>query len=506
MRLSPAVDLHINKFSGAAITERESGIINGVVEKRGNVQYVTQRPSIDVFDDASASVSDARGRAIYHWDAADDLYLLNNDTIYKNSHASVVSTSPTAGTKKCKFLEIGGHLVLLDAENSQGFKITTGDTVTEITDVDFPPKQTPAVSLAYGGAVLDGYLFVLGTNGTIYNSALGDPTTWGALDFLEAERDPDGGQCLGKHHDNVVAYGVKTIEFFYDAANATGSPLARRQDVAYQIGCASGESVWEEGDRSFFVGNDFSGSLHVYTLENFQVRPVSTSTIDSFLTQAIMKDSYIATGSGLTAQGHTYYMLTLYLAPSDIEPYITLVYDATTGLWGEWNTTVNNLSKFPVMDWSTRNGTQARYGEGILTNGDMLTLNDDMNPQDTLLATTYVTTGYVATGYVLSAGESGTPISLNVRLGQTDYGTDKMKTMPSVRAIHNKTENTQTLTLKTAKENNETFSTGVTVDTSKREKFTRLGGFERVNLDLTYAGTEALRLEALELDVRGGRS
>jgi len=506
MRLPLAADLHINQFAGAGITERESGIINGVVEKRGNTAYVTQRPSIDVFDDASTNVSDARGRAIYHWAEADDLYLLNNDTIYKNSHGTIVSTTPTAGMKKCKFVEIGGVLVLLDSENNQGFQITTGDVVTEITDVDFPPKQTPAIPLAHGGAVLDGYLFVLGTNGYIYNSGLGDPTTWAALDFLEAERDPDGGQYLGKHHDNVVAYGVKTIEFFYDAANATGSPLTRRQDVSHQIGCANGESVWEEGDRSFFLGNDFSGALHVYTLENFQVRPVSTSTVDSFLNQAIVKDGYTATGSGFTAQGHTYYILSLYLTPSDIEIAISIVYDATTGLWGEWRTTVNGLTKFPLMDWSTRNGTTARYGEGILANGDMITINDNMSPQDTLLASTYVTTGYVAAGYVLIAGETGTPISLSIRLGQTDFGLSNIKTAASARAVHNKTVATQTLTLKTAKENNSSFSSGVTTDTSKRQKFTRLGSFERINLDLTYAGTEAIRLEALDFDVKGGRS
>jgi len=498
MRVSLAPDLHINAFNGATITEYDSGITNGIVEKRGDILYTTQRPSIDVFEDASVNVSDARGRAVYHWETADDLYFLNNDTIYKNSHASVVSTAPTVGTKKCTFLEAGVYLVLLDAENGEAWTITTGDTVAAISDGDFPS------TLTYGGAALDKYLFVMDEDGLIYNSTVNNPTTWAALDYLTAEREKDKGEYLGKHHDNVVAYMGRSIEFFYDAANSAGSPLNRRQDVSYRIGCTSGESVWEEGDRSFFVGTDFSGSLKVFTLENFAIRKVSTSTIDSLLTQAITKNSYYVNGSGFSASGHTFYILNLYLTPSDSEPTTTLVYDDTTGLWGDWETTVNGLTKFPLMAWTTRNGTQSRSGEGILFNGDLITINDNFEPQDTILASTYVTTGYVQTGYFLESGEVGTAINLKIRTGQSDGGDDVTKAMPNIRHVGDKTTTSQDLTIRWAKENNSSFSSGVTIDTSKFKRINRIGKFRRINFELDYSGTEALRLEALEGNPRIG--
>jgi len=498
MRIPLTPDLHINAFNGATITEKDSGITNGIVEKRGEILYLTQRPSIDVFEDASVNVSDARGRAIYHWDAANDLYFFNNDTIYKNSHATVVSASPTAGTKQCTFLEAGTYLVLLDAENNEGWTITTGDVVAAISDGDFPS------TLAYGGAVLDNYLFVMDENGLIYNSTVSDPTTWAALDYLTAEREKDGGIYLGKHHDNIVAYQSRSLEFFWDAANSAGSVLNRRQDVSYRIGCTSGESVWEEGDRSFFVGNDFSGALKVFTLENFGVRKISTSTIDAYLTQVVTKSGYYINGSGFSASGHIFYVLNVYLTPSDSEPTISLVYDDTTGLWGEWTTTVNSLTKFPLMAWSTRNGTQSRYGEGILFNGDLITINDNFVPSDTLLASTYVTTGYVATGYVLESSESGTAINLNVRTGQSDGGDDVKKTLPNLRHVADKTTTSQNLTIKWAKENNASFTSGKTIDTSKFQRLNRLGSFRRINFELDYTGTEVLRLEALEGNPRAG--
>ena len=505
MRLNPAVNMHINAFSGATITELDSGMTNAVMELRNDIPYITQRPSIDVFEDASTHVSDNRGRAIYYWALATSLYIFNNDTIYKGSQSTSLSTAPTAGTKKAKFLELGTNLILINPESDEAFTITTGGTVTEITDTDFPPKQTPAIPLAWGGAILDKYLFVLGTNGTIYSSTLSTPATWGALDFKEAEREPDGGVAIGKHYDNIVVYGTATIEFFYDAANSSGSPINRRQDVSYNVGMNNGESLWEEGDRSFFIGRNFSGALGVYTLENFQIRKLSTTTIDSFLTQAIAKDNYLAVGSGMSAQGHIYYTLTLYHVSTDIVPDITLVYDDTAGLWCEWETTVNSLTKFPVVDWTKRLGASTRYGEGILANGDLVTINDNLTPADTLLSAGWVETAWVETGWVSrTPGSAGTAVAVKSRLGQSDLGSTLHKYPLSYKVVADLTPNSQTLTLKWANENNTSFNTGKTFDTSKYQKATRNGRFRRRNHEIQYSGSDVLRLEAIEADIPTG--
>lgn len=499
MRLSAASDLHINSFGGGVITELESGVTNGMVEKRGEVLYLTQRPSIDVFEDAGTYVADARGRAIYYWEVSTDLYILNNGTLYRGSQSNSISTSPTAGTKKCHFFELGNTLILLDAENDQGFTISAADAVTEITDVDFPPKQTPAVGLAQGGAVLDGYLFVLDVEGVVYSSANGDPTTWSALDFKEAERDPDAGVYLGKHHDNLAVFGAKTIEFFYNAGNATGSPLNRRQDVAYNIGCSNGESVWEEGDRIFFVGVNYSGALGVYTLENFQIRKISTSTLDSFLTQSIVKSGISVTGLGLSSGGHIFYLLTVHTTPSDISPSITLVYDDTTGFWGEWDTDVNDIDKFPLVSWTKRSGATERAGEGILSNGDLITLNDDLTPQDTLLGDSYIADGYIQAGYYASNSGDGSPIVMKSRTGMNDFGSQKYKFPQKIQTAGDQTSTSQNITIRWANEKN-TFNTGRTVDLSTNNALHRIGRFIRRNHEIEYSGTEQVFIEGIDVD------
>jgi hypothetical protein len=80
-RINPLVDLHINAFSGAAITELETGITNGIIRSKEingkRQEYVTQRPAIDVFEDASDQGAGARGRAIHYWDDNSALYIFN---------------------------------------------------------------------------------------------------------------------------------------------------------------------------------------------------------------------------------------------------------------------------------------------------------------------------------------------------------------------------------------------------------------------------------------------
>ena len=506
INLPLAVDLTINGFSGGAITELESGITNGVIEKVGNRLFLTQRPSIDIFEDASAQSAGSRGRGIFYWDGNSALYIVNDGTLYKDSQSNSISTLPTASHKKCKFLVLDTLLIMIDAVNDEAFTISTSDTVTKITDLQFPPNLTPAVGLAHGGVVLDGYLFVLGENGYIYNSVLETAGSFEPLDLLNAERSPDGGAYLGKHHDNIVAFGVATIEFFYDAGNTTGSPLNRRQDVAYNTGCSDGESVWEVGDRTFFVSTNESGALGVHVLENFNIRKISNSSIESFLSQVIAKDGYSVTGSGFTAQGHTFYIMTVYSVSTDIVPAISLVYDDTTGLWGEWESTANGLTKFPIVDWTIRTGIVPRYGEGILSNGDLITINDNFSPQDTLLASQYVADDYVDTGYVVDSGAAGTAITLKARLGHYDGGVNNKKFMKDLRHVGNLTTASQNLIIRWADENNASFNTGRTIDVSKFQKITKCGHFRRRNHELEYAGTEVVRLDRLEGNADIGNS
>jgi hypothetical protein len=507
MRIPLAQDLHINAFSSGSITDMESGVTNGIVIKSASGPYLTQRPSIDVFEDASLTVTDQKGRAIYYWAYNSALYFVNNNTIYKGTYGTVIGTI-TAGTQKCYFLELGTLLILLDPQNDQGWTISTGGTLTQITDVDFPPKQTPAIGLAFGGAILDSYLFVLGETGIIYNSDLSTAGSFNALAYLTAEREPDGGVYLAKHHDHLVVFGPRSMEFFYDASIASpASPLTRRQDVYYSMGCASGESVHVDGDTIYFVGSDASGSLGVYVLNNFAPAKISTPTLDAFLTKSVINDSYSLVGSGLSGDGRTLYILSVYLLSGTDQIQTSLCYDPASGMWSSWSTNVGGQSYFPLVSWTIRTGTTPRTGEGIFANGDLFTVIDNEIPRDTLGGKGWVESGWVATGWVVAAvaaGSNAYPITIKTRTGLYDGGTSKMKKITNMVPVIDKTANANTLTIRWANENNASFGSDRTIDTSVFERINASGSFRKRNFELEYAGTERLKIYALEGDIIAG--
>ena len=90
------------------------------------------------------------------------------------------------------------------------------------------------------------------------------------------------------------------------------------------------------------------------------------------------------------------------------------------------------------------------------------------------------------------------------RLGMYDGGTSRYKFPDSIKQVSDRTPNSQTLTVRWADANNDTFSTDRTMDTSLNSKMTRLGRFQRRNIEIEYTGSDMLRIEALEMPLTVG--
>ena len=516
-KIPTAVDLVIKEFTGSGITEYSSGIKNGVAQKLANGQIqVTQRPSFDIFEDSSAvSGLSRRGRGIYFWEQNSTLYFVENDTVYRDSYSNTVGTI-SAGSESIYFhegMDAGGNqiLILIDAENNNAKKITLGHTLTSFAPTNFPS------TLVHGGAVLNQTLYVMDEDGVIYNSATGNFDSFPAAGFIEAERDNDKGVYLGRHHESIIALGTRTIEFFYDAGNKTGSPLNRRSDIFHNMGCADGVSVWENGDTIYFIGSNPDGALGVYRIDRYIPTKVSTDSIDSYINfNATQETAYYFAGTGVTLQGHSTYILTVYTLPSgDVVPPITaqatITYDSLSKLWGIWDSHITSHAHFPLISWTKRTGgfnssTSARAGEGILANGDLITINDNLIPKDTLLGLgSYFADGYIEDGYfTFSTPDVADNIELNIRTGQWDGNTNVLKFQKYVKPTLERTATSQALTLswnKTDEQEGNNMTSGRSLDTSKREYARQGGKFTKRNFNLNYKGDEQLYINDLEIDV-----
>ena len=500
------VNLHIEKFAGGAITRIESGATNMVYAQYADGRwYATQRPGVRQFEDASETVSDNRGRGAYYWDAVGAKYIVNNDTVYKTSYSGSTMTI-SAGTERVFMGEVGDYLVIIDAENNEGWYIASGTSTTihAIADTDFPPEQTPALSLAKGGAILNGKLYVMTTDGDIYECDVEDPTSWGGLNFTNAEVSPDDGIMIGKHFDSVVAFGSRTIEFFQDTANPTGSTLTARGDIQFDVGVVDTDSLFQVGERLYFVGQDSTGGIGAYVIDDFQLRKISTNDMDTYLTTAITQDSVDVLGCGFISGGREFYVMTIYNVMDDIVPKVSLVFSSTKSWWGFWDLQLPDIDYFPLMAWIPNPSTQ-RAGEGILANGDLITMLDDFNPIDGVGSSAVYEAGVFEDDVYTATGGYGTSIPFTIITGVIENGTSQRKKMGDLWVMHTPIDADEDFTISLADEQNATYSLSYDVSANDYSaRINRLGSYRRRNIKLTGTLSEQARLESLQATVRAG--
>ena len=510
MKISIVKSLHIEDFAGTSIETADYFNVNAIIGsyEDGRI-YATQRPSIDIFADASEDSTPklGNGRGVYYWTKASDRFIVINDKIYKNSSDSTAIATISAGTRKVYFVEMVNWLVILDPENNEGWYIANSspwETVVQITAAWFPGQASNSTeSLTAGGAFLDGRLYVGGESGAIYGSGSNTPVTWDSLNKVTAEREADGGVYVDKHLDHIVMFGTRTIEFFYNAANATGSPLSRRKDIFHNIGMLQGDAAWREGDDIYFVAVRPSGPLDIMRLTQFVPQSISTPEIESYITNARLVEDSNITCCGFTTGKRTFFMMTFYRPGTDtIDPSITLVFDGMS--WGVWETELTGLTKFPLIGWTIRSGSTARSGEGIMANGDLVTSNDNFIPSDSLLASNYILDAYVKDGYYASTGAGGTDITMIVRTGPFDGDTNHWKFAHVLEIVGDETESIVTALIKWADGNSVNFNAGKNLNLYRKQKLTRMGRFKRRNHEVVISIPEQYRIEAIDLEFTEG--
>lgn len=205
-----------------------------------------------------------------------------------------------------------GYQVLV--ENGQGgggyVYNTVDDTFAKITDEGYPGS----ISSDY----LDSYLLGVEPQGRFwFHSNLADATDYNTLDRYEAEAAPDRIVGLAVSQFEVVVFGQRTIEFFFNAGGQTGTFQNRRQSITR--GCASRHTIQKLDNTLFWLGDDGV----VYRMEGYAARPISTRALEKAITGFNWSEAIAFTWED---RGHKVYYLTL----PDGQ---TFGYDVITGLW-----------------------------------------------------------------------------------------------------------------------------------------------------------------------------
>lgn len=339
-----------------------------------------------------------------------------------------------------------------------------------------------------GWAYLDGTLYVMTQLNQIYGSAnLDDPTVWSALNVIIARNGSDAAVCLGKHKEYVMALKESSTEFFYNAANPTGSPLQSLRGSKIPYGCANAYTYQSIDDENMWVSRSEGGFYQVVRLTNLRPTVVSTPAVDRILrtfTGALgLGNSLLTSSFQLKLGGHRYYGLSIpvavfnYVTGVTSTGFVTLVYDLDEKLWYRWTSASSNTS------WEV-SGTAGADSSGRTLMQNYSTGNIHVLAEDYIQPT-----------------DSGTSPTVDIYTVDHDFGTQRTKQLGAMYFRGNRIDGSRML-LRHSDNDFTTWSPFREFDLSKeRPSLTDCGSFYRRAWNLRHQSSTPFRLKTTDLQL-----
>lgn len=245
------------------------------------------------------------------------------------------------GGNEVVVLQLVYTVTLLTTAQRVFFSSSIG-TWTEIVDADF-------TGLIHRGKMehMDGFAFILEASNRIFNSDINSLANWTATSFLTKQIVQDVAVGLAKLNNKILAFGDDTVELFYNAGNATGSPLLPIRHLHQRIGLILPITTASDGtghyycvinDIMYFVGRGSGGiaSASLYAFDGSTFSKVSSLYIDAILSEVVRSSFYSVNAMGFHGKSAVAILLTSPNATSQR----WLMFFPEWKEWFEWTSTV----------------------------------------------------------------------------------------------------------------------------------------------------------------------
>jgi hypothetical protein len=373
----------------------------------------------------------------------------------------VFPTTTTGTIGFSEFLYDTGVVKLVVTDGTTLSTIDSANTVVAGADPDMP------VHLPYI-VFLDGYLFLVKTaSADLYNSDLNDPLLYTAGNFISSEIIPDQVTYVSKLNNYVLLWGNDSIEYFWDSANPSGSPLQRNDTPVKFYGLRGG--VAQLGSKIYFVGDSNHSQSNVYMLQDFKITLVGNETVSRYLNEAIGT----LHANIVSMAGYDFYVV-----------YIgnyTYVMELESQLWTRWS--YNTSTSFPIVHAINARISNTDYMLFTLEGNFAIYKFDSSVYQDI-----------------------GQNITVKIVLNNQEFSTFNRKFMYRLTVWADKPTASSPLLVQWSDDDYQTFNTGVAVDLFQQMPcIYRLGYFRRRAFKLTHSTNQPLRLQALEVDINMGQ-
>jgi hypothetical protein len=429
-----------------------------VVKRDGTVAYPFVSPSGTI-------------RGLHYWEDQDKLFIATSDdiSIVTASTGTLVTTLSAAfGTTTgdvgfCEFLFDTNNTKVCATDGTTLITIDSSNTKVVVVDADLPAPHIPQP------VFLDGYLFLV-KSGTadIYNSDLNDPTSWTPGDFLTAEMTADKIMAVANINNYLIIFGSGSIEYFFDAANASGSPLQKYDAPHKFIGYLGGLAKYE--NELIFIGSSLTGGPQIYMAKDAKVEPISTPpmrrAIEAYTTY---KASVVSYG------GHDFYHLNV--------GSLSYQFDLETKLWTRtaFKATAYMAITYAVSVKITGVGTQ------------------------TVFALDGSTTMYYFKPS--SYRDDATNFTVQIITDSQMFDTYREKTCARMILVGDRSTSSATADVSWSDDDYQTYSTARTVDMNlDLPVLHRLGQFRRRAFKVGWTQNLPMRFKHIELDLNMGQS
>lgn len=412
------------------------------------------------------------------------------------------ATSPVGFTEFIDSATNTKYLVLVDGV--EGYVYTTNAAGTKITDVDFPTPHVPYP------VYINGYLFLAKKDtGDIYNSNLNTPTAWTAGDFISSELYPDDIQAIVKINNYLLAIGTQGSEYFYDAANATASPLARYEGGSLPFGCSIPTSIAVNKNMVMMIANNNDGEASLKLIEDFKHKDVNPEWLIPALNfNLITSASSSIRGFFIRQSGELCYCLRF----PGTNP-ATFVYVPKHNFWTEFaigdGSAISSPTTFPVntSTFSTSNNITT-FVAGLRSS---IYFFGSLGPS--AINSTYSGSNVNIDCFIGSLAGGKIPMYTQIRTPILTFDTLNDKTMSrfGVEATVSASASGAN-TLYVGWDSDYSFSSGAgvsnTLDLTSTVNFpfiTQLGNFRQRAFRIAYFGNYSIRYKSIEMDINKGQ-
>lgn len=424
--------------------------------------YVIKRPGFATYSTPAAGEI---GTALHVWAGNSNKVMSafggTNSTIYDGTTSKgAITGTATAITET--FVSSTPTLVISSSDNTAWYHDTT--VPTKITDADFPGNA--GKTLAGTFAHMDGFAFILDTEGTLWNSDLNTVTSWTALGFIKSNTYPDMGVACIRHRSTIVAFGTQSMEVFRNAGNATGSPLSRIEEATQQVGLLSANALGSVNDILCWVGTSRTGDIGVYLYDGGTPQRVSTPFVENQLA--------LLGSTNIRLQTARFYGRSFVVISGANSTYVYSIEDKA---WHEWSS--NSILWTSIDGLAIGSGVLTYALSSISTSGKVFVIN----PAN------------------LTFQDNGSTFTSTIRTSNIDHDTSVRKVCSALEVIGD-TESSGTVSVQWSDDDYQNYSASRTIDmTAERKRINRCGSFRRRAYVLSHSDNTPLRLEALELDV-----